>query len=253
MEQADFEKAFVASIQNSEAVSSAIVKAVSSAIKNEIQPLTSLVLSMKNEMKAEITTEISQLKDEIKALHACLQDRDAQITDLNKKIAMIEQEKMALIDDKLDELEQYSRKNSLRLSGLKETQEEDPLALFLSLCNNDLAINPPLNPKDIDCVHRVGPKEKGNRQLLVKFTSYRARKKVYDERKKLQSTTSGRWINEDLTRKRAALLFRARNMKQDGRIAGCWSSDGRILIKNVRGTIIPVHNVAGLEDIGKRE
>ena len=50
------------------------------------------------------------------------------------------------------------------------------------------------------------------------------------------------FINEDLTKYRAQLLYQARTLKRQKKIEDCWSWDGSILIKNKAAKIIPVTN-----------
>ena len=56
------------------------------------------------------------------------------------------------------------------------------------------------------------------------------------------------WINEDITKSRAEMLWRARAAKKDRKIVDCWSSDGRIMIKKSGGEIVQIRRVS---DIGK--
>ena len=114
--------------------------------------------------------------------------------------------------------------------------------------------------------------------ILVKFATYRARQLVFKQkaylnprrRTELQAGAWGRgdtsssdrqssttteqgerqhvWINEDLTKSRAEMLWRARTAKKDRKIVDCWSSDGRIMIKKSGGEIVQIRRVS---DIGK--
>ena len=57
----------------------------------------------------------------------------------------------------------------------------------------------------------------------MKFTSYRARRSVIGARRTLRDTGEDRpkvFINEDLTQKRATLLFKARTKKIGYKIVG---------------------------------
>ena len=55
------------------------------------------------------------------------------------------------------------------------------------------------------------------------------------------------YINEDLTKYRADLLFRAREFKREKKIEDCWSWDGKILIKNKVSKVILIRTVEDLE------
>ena len=101
---------------------------------------------------------------------------------------------------KVDELEQYDRRNSLRLS-LNTKQEE--------VENTDKIV---VNGVDIECSdisrsHRVGRPGSKPRPILVTFVSYRMREKLYSNRKKMVKNT---YISEDLTRYRQGLFYKAR-------------------------------------------
>ena len=61
-------------------------------------------------------------------------------------------------------------------------------------------------------------------------------------RKQLRETMPDIYINEDLTRARATLLYKARKAKREKGIVDCWSFDGRIVIKDVRGKVHTIGN-----------
>ena len=153
--------------------------------------------------------------------------------------------------------EQYSRRNSLRISGLEEDQSEDVPQKVLDLFNDKMKVSPPVTPYHIHRIHRTGPEKTGvPRQVLVKFATYRVRDKVFRSKRNLKEETSHvpspqtapssnyetskqkMFLNEDLTRARSNLLWRARLLKKDKVISDCWSWIGTILIKNTAGKII---------------
>ena len=47
----------------------------------------------------------------------------------------------------------------------------------------------------------------------------------------------GIFINEDLTRKRSNLLWKARQMKKEKKINDCWSYDGKVMVKTLANKI----------------
>ena len=90
----------------------------------------------------------------------------------------------------------------------------------------------PLN--EIDRSHRVGRPSTGKtRDIIVKFSTFRARQKLYTARTKLKTNGyAGVFINEDLTKHRSGLLYSARTLVKQRCLIGAWSSNGTILIKN---------------------
>ena len=55
------------------------------------------------------------------------------------------------------------------------------------------------------------------------------------------------FVNEDLTKTRATLLWKARQHKRDRQIKNCWSFDGRVQVQNIHGRIIVVANQNDLD------
>ena len=76
-----------------------------------------------------------------------------------------------------EELEQYTRKNSLRFSGLEECDNENPTDTVLKVCNDLIKLETPVEVSDIDNAHRLG--DASPRAFIVKFTSYRVRRRVF--------------------------------------------------------------------------
>ena len=72
------------------------------------------------------------------------------------------------------------------------------------------------------------------RDIIVKFSSYRTRRKVYGARTKTKDNGyRGVYINEDLTKLRNMLLMKARHMVKTKHIHSAWSSDGTTLVRDL--------------------
>ena len=226
-----------------------------------------------------------ELRQEMSALRAVLQQKDQKIKELESRVQQLENDQ--------DVLEQYTRRNSLRVSGLPEDRHEDPAEVVLKVFNKTMGLEKTGNPiliTDIDRVHRVGkPQEGKSRQILVKFATYRARQRVFGAKRNLKPGTSppqrvdadkpvprtpmadqptdatntgpdpvvtpnstiqqSIYLSEDLTAARASLLFHARKANNLNKINGCWSSDGTILVKNKANRIIPIKNLQDLANL----
>ena len=91
-----------------------------------------------------------------------------------------------MCESKLDDQEQYSRRNSLRITGIPESDNEDIVPKVLDVINNKIKPDIPVSSDHIDRLHRVG-KRSGDtpRAVLIKFATYRHRQRVYRNRKNL--------------------------------------------------------------------
>ena len=68
-----------------------------------------------------------------------------------------------------------------------------------------------------------------------------------------EQTATGIFINEDLTKTRGSLLFKARKAKKTDKIMDRCSADGQIIIKNKACKLIPIHNSNDLRRITHEE
>ena len=60
------------------------------------------------------------------------------------------------LEDQVESLEQYWRRNCLTISGVQETYGEDVGEKVLEIFNNRMDIQPKITSVDIDRLHRVG-------------------------------------------------------------------------------------------------
>ncbi|ELU16487.1 hypothetical protein CAPTEDRAFT_217787 [Capitella teleta] len=120
------------------------------------------------------------LRNEVVMLRAELRELDQRIYQLEEKLQSAESD--------TDSLEQYTRRNSLRIAGIREETGEDPTEKVMELVNSTLKLNPPLDITEVDRIHRVGKPASATNQrnnpraILVKLATYRSRKRIMDLR-----------------------------------------------------------------------
>lgn len=137
-----------------------------------------------------------------------------------------------------DENEQYSRRNSLRISGVSETDTRPADDIVLEIANK---YNINVSLSDIDRSHRVGREMSDKtRAILVKFTSYRAKREFMLKKKDL---AEGLYFNEDLTKTRGELLYESRKLFKAGHLLGAWSYSGKVYVKDANGAKYEVKSI----------
>ena len=140
-------------------------------------------------------------------------------------------EKLTHIMEKLDDIEQYSRRNCLLFTGIVEKDDENADQLILDTCREGMGIE--LSLQDIDRSHRIGmktqrevlpePEENGQvkhqkvRAIIVKFTSYRRRQLVFSAKKNLKGKHVG---FQKILRKLDKKYLTSREMWWDTRMSG---------------------------------
>lgn len=209
------------------------------------------MLKISDMLKETFRGEIESLVESIvKGVLKGLQDRittlektNADLLTENKSLAS----KVVSLEKQLDQAEQYSRRNCLRISGLKEEVNEDTDKLVMDIAST---IGSAIQIADIDRSHRVGnPRQQRDRprDVIVKFATYRARQNFFKRRTTLKdSGYRGVFVNEDLTRQRSSLLYEACKLLKSAVVKGAWSADGTILVKDHSDR---VHRINGLSDL----
>ena len=199
---------------------------VKSIIDSLSDPDSPFIMSIANALKKHISDAI---KHE-------LEPHLAQIRKLTHEVHEKEQ-MITELEQKVDNIEQYMRRDCLTVTGIKESLNENTDELIIDMAKSKLNVE--LTPTDISRSHRIpgGPPRPDTlnngspRAIIVKFATYNARKKVYSSRRLLKDSPDKMFINEVLTRKRSALAFQARQLIKQRLIQQTWTSDGKILVK----------------------
>ena len=144
----------------------------------------------------EINVIIKKLVEEVEYLK-----EEVEESKLKYKKIKTENEKLKQIVNttffKVDELEQYGRRENIRILGVAErTDERDDGEEVVAKVAK--ALNVELNPElDIQRVHRLGKKKKGpkakSRPVIVRFASYEKRMKFMYKKIKIESSSQLQW------------------------------------------------------------
>ena len=237
-----------------------------------------------------------------------LDEKDVEIGALHKQVAAMEQ--------KIDAMEQWERKGSIRIQGLSEETSGSVEEKVLDLFNKQMKLRPPVAMEDIEVAYRLpggraqarqapahgnirrgsSPGEnhgernragEGNRagggdnngesgdgrgdddgdghddgdgqdggsgsdqasrpllprSVIVKFVSRRCKSRVMSERKKLKGLKNPRpiYIQDDLTALRANIAYKARQLRNEGKLNDTWVFDSRVLVKDLHNHIKQVN------------
>ena len=147
------------------------------------------------------------------------------------------EERNRWLEKQLNDQEQYSRRNCIRLFGAPEKENENTSQRVCEIAQQQLGVD--LLLQDIDRSHRVPrrteptPNEKGEirpRAIIIKLTSYQHRQKLLMNRRKLKNTKMS--LHEDLTKANRSLLWEATNASklQGSNVLSAWSANGRIIV-----------------------
>ena len=254
---------------------------------SEVQEPSNLELK---EMLVDIKIELSNIArenkkfaKEIAELRKLIYDQKIELDSLKASIKETENKNTAMeaelfaarnkIDEQEDEiaelyrlqdnLEQYTRKQSLELCGIPASAYASTEGAVLKIAS---ALDVPMSAEDINISHKI--KSNGVGTILVKFQSHKAKSRLYKARTKLKNfrltdifpdvstatrvaAGTGRiFINENLTSYRKDLLRKANDKRKDGLIISVWSMDGKIFVKtSPDGAPVRIYEKEDLENL----
>lgn len=189
------------------------------------------VLSATDERVQAVNGKLSGLTEDIRKQEEVSRGLQDEVTRLSGEF-----------DDnltKLDELEQYTRKNSLEIHGVPEidaTCEE----ILLGLAEK---MEVDLRASDIEIIHRLQPRRGKNTTrsiILVKFQSHKKKREMYLAKKKLKDVRIGEifegvaqdngkiYINENLTNRRKYLFGKLLALRKQNKILNTWTIDVKV-------------------------
>ena len=162
---------------------------------------------------------------------------DLKTQPLIEKVNVLEKVNRQLTND-LDNLEQYGNRNLIRISGIPEAVGEvDTTETVRNLISE---IDPEYKSTDVIRSHRVGTISlpgsfnSKTRQIIVRLADPSVKMRILRSRKNQRKSV---YINEDLARSRFKIFYRARQLLKTKQIENLWTRNGKIIMKEVNGTI----------------
>ena len=134
---------------------------------------------------------------------------------------------------KLNRLEQYSRKSSVRVYGIEEIQGEKVGERVIEK----------IISKETDIVHRTGCRyQEKPRGILVKFMSHKSKVNIMQRKENVNRIG----MSEDLSYGTRKMLNMIHNKKQEINVEKAWTIDGKIKYKLRNDEAI--HKIRSAED-----
>ena len=204
-----------------------------SSLEEQIrEKISNLMEKMKQQVQEEVKKAKEQIEQDINANFQFLED------DMRSKMATIDK-----TNQHLNSLEQYTRKNSIRLFGIKESDEDNVERQAIQIIKDNLRIE--IKETDIEIAHRAGKfrpegrrDAKKSRPVLLKFASHKTKVKIMRAKKEFKGTEY--WVTEDLTSENADKVKVLNQLRKDNKIKSVWTVDGKIRVKKLNDTIVMI-------------
>jgi len=208
-------------------------------------------------VKREITTEMTEKMDKLESRIFELEIKNDDLYKENENLREQIQGSREYIEDvdygvhmalkKTNDLEQYTRKSSVRIFGLEDEKNEE-IAITIAKVNNLLNDKLHMDTKesDINIAHRLGPyTNKKCRPVIVRFMSRQHKIETIKKRKALAK--SRYVIKEDLTKENENLVYELQNSDN---VEAAWSNEGKIFVKiQPSGAIIRIFHDTDLTNL----
>jgi len=244
-------------------------------IRNMLEDLQKSVSSILKE-NAILRENLTQLKSSLQSKErevSALKTSFGKVTKANELLKTeLEKTKLKLREQEdetdnlyavLDDLEQYTRKNSLEIQGIPDQCYSTTEEVVLKLAS---VLNVNVNPTDIEISHKLKRRGNSSSPIIVKFLSHKVKTSLYKERVKLRNvkvtdlfpgysnavSSDGPRIffNENLTAYRRKLVSRASEMKRDRLLTSFWTIDGKIFVKtSPSGNPVRIFSSSDLDEL----
>ena len=246
-----------------------ILKAVSDLgtrfdkVENGLKKIDETVLAHGQRLVV-VSSAVDSLDQKIRSLEIENEGLKSEMIKLKNKESLLEEKlngiqlKVDITYQKTNDVEQYTRRENLRVYGVKEKEfdnngqiiaetAEQCAQKVLSILNTKLKLNRKINSVDLAAVHRIGKFDKKNpkaRSIIIRFVSRKVRDMVFEAKSGLKD--SGYVIAEDLTPYQFKLLMKTKN--DDSICDKAWTKYGKVMMLTQSGKYVQINSFSDLTD-----
>ncbi|XP_065224327.1 uncharacterized protein LOC135848355 [Planococcus citri] len=211
--------------------------------------LTELVTNMAQDLK-QIKSTTGQTNSKVEDIGVKLDKIGSEHEQMKEDIDyLIEENKW--LRSHFNDLEQYSRKPNIIVSGIPVQKDEDLYNVMKTL-GKELEVT--LQEYDIVAVHRL-PSKSDTPPIIVRLLNYDKKSSLISGAKRLKPKTDMLGINppvpiyisEHLSYETAKILKYAQNLRKDNLIRFAWVKDGKVLVRVKEDS--PVVRMTSVNDI----
>ena len=166
---------------------------------------------------------IRQLKEENTALKARLECVEERSEKQERKLLYLQRE-IEQVKEHTVKNEQYSRRNNLKIFGLKEETNEDTAEAVVKMVKDKMKIT--MSKDDIEVAHRI-PTRGGTKPAIVKLRDTSTKFSLLKSRKSLKG--SGITIAEDVTQ---SVLDQLKKITESENTKEAWIWMGKIYVRD---------------------
>ena len=201
----------------------------SNELLDEFKKLNLKIDNLKDDIIDELKEGITKIHEKIAIL---------QVSNDNLKEITAKQDVVILnLESKLDQLNQYGRRENLEIAGLPDSISDDKLlSAVLNIFNE---IDVVVDECEISACHRL-PKKKDSKlpkRTIVRFVNRHTCDHLKSKRSKLKEIeTPNIYFNDNLCAAYRTLWWHCRNLQKQKRIHSYWTNNGEVTIRITEGS-----------------
>ena len=193
----------------------------SSAEKPPMSPKPTLIKPVKlntaqlQEKLEKLELQVTQLLDESRQKDERISKMEERITQLeadelkNASYLSVQRNVSTLLSNRVSQLEQYTRRYSVIVSGVERKNGENRESLRAEIGSILQEAGSPTTITDVDKLHRNGPRRGSQQDIIVRFKSHEAKEEFYKRRKNIKREI---WVKPSLSNSNYTLLKDAKEM-----------------------------------------
>ncbi len=190
--------------------------------------------------------DLKRLLDEIKNVKAIVTQTNEDLNVIKNRLSKLENDNEQLkekiitvnevganLEDRIKEMERYSRKDNLILSGIPSTREEDVKEIVKAVAK-DLGMV--LHDFDVCAAHRL-PNKKGTPYIIIKMLCNETKIELIKRAKRKQLKMQGLpvYLSDHLLPVIKVPLSKAKQLRREGFIKFGWTRNGDLFVKKNEG------------------
>lgn len=221
------------------------------------------------QIEKDLGTSVEACHARIGDLVTTIESQSKLLKEYENKFDLIFQEnnqlksKVKILEERLEDMEQYSRINCLEVNGIPEDKSSSPIDMVKKV---GTALGVEIKDEVVDACHYLGAKrDGGSRGIIVKFVRRSVKEELLKKRKVkrnlntndigvTQTASSVIYINESLSPSRRKVLNAARAFRKDYGYTYVWVSNGKVFLRKNQGDkAIVVTSLEQLTTLEQRE
>lgn len=242
--------------------------------KDEMKEFISSIMARQTMQLKVITEDLKSIRDTNTNIDSSILLLTSQNEELRKRVEILEtqsktdHEYAKVLEQKVEDLQRTLRKTSIEIKNVPKAKEEKRDDLINMVLNLSKTINLNMNSSDVRDIYRLPGKDGSMKNtpiivelgsailksdLLQKTKSFNIKNKNKLQARHLNHKTnedSPVFVSEQLTPKGARLFFLSRDLVKSKKFKYCWTSFGKILVRqDDNSRIIQINNESQIHQL----